>query len=170
MSKAVLISIQPKWCALIANGKKTIEIRKNKPRLETPFKCYIYCTKETELWLPHDNAQALKRGDGKVIGEFVCDKIYPINVFDNGAIQDWNHHDLQAACVPYDDMSAYIGAGRTGRAWHISNLVIYDNPKDSEDFNVEASNKIWSFTKKLERPPQSWCYVEELTEGGTDNG
>ena len=44
--KSVLISIQPKWCELIANGKKTVEVRKTKPKLETPFKVYIYMTKE----------------------------------------------------------------------------------------------------------------------------
>ena len=33
MSKAVLISIRPKWCELIANGKKTIEVRKSRPNL-----------------------------------------------------------------------------------------------------------------------------------------
>lgn len=42
--KSVLISIQPKWCELIANGKKTVEVRKTRPKLETPFKGYIYCT------------------------------------------------------------------------------------------------------------------------------
>lgn len=44
MSKAVLISIRPKWCELIANGTKTVEVRKSRPKLETPIKCYIYCT------------------------------------------------------------------------------------------------------------------------------
>ena len=43
--KAVLISIQPKWVEKIANGEKTIEVRKTRPNLQTPFKCYIYCTK-----------------------------------------------------------------------------------------------------------------------------
>ena len=46
MSKAVLISIRPTWCELIANGEKTIEVRKTRPKLDTPFKCYIYCTKD----------------------------------------------------------------------------------------------------------------------------
>ena len=31
---SVLISIQPKWCELIANGQKTIEIRKTRPKME----------------------------------------------------------------------------------------------------------------------------------------
>ena len=42
--KAVLISINPKRCAEIASGEKTIEIRKTATKIETPFKCYIYCT------------------------------------------------------------------------------------------------------------------------------
>ena len=44
MSKAALISIKPKWCEKIANGDKTIEVRKTRPKMNTPFKCYIYCT------------------------------------------------------------------------------------------------------------------------------
>lgn len=45
MSKAVLVSIRPEWVEKIANEWKAIEVRKTKPNLETPFKCYIYCTK-----------------------------------------------------------------------------------------------------------------------------
>lgn len=46
--KAVLLSIQPKWCELIANRKKTIEVRKTQPKTSTPFKCYIYCTNKKQ--------------------------------------------------------------------------------------------------------------------------
>lgn len=42
MSKAVMLSIRPKWCEKIVNGDKTIEVRKTRPKMETPFKCYIY--------------------------------------------------------------------------------------------------------------------------------
>ena len=44
MSKAVMLSIRPKWCKKIVNGEKTIEVRKTRPNIATPFKCYIYCT------------------------------------------------------------------------------------------------------------------------------
>ena len=44
MSKAVLISIRQEWCERIINGQKTIEVRKTRPKMDTPFKCYIYCT------------------------------------------------------------------------------------------------------------------------------
>ena len=46
--KSVLISIQPKWVEKIASGEKTIEVRKTRPKLETPFKCYIYQTKSKD--------------------------------------------------------------------------------------------------------------------------
>lgn len=42
MSKAVLISIRPEWCEKIISGEKTIEVRKTRPKMDTPFKCYIY--------------------------------------------------------------------------------------------------------------------------------
>ena len=45
------MSIQPKWCELIASGKKTIEVRKTKPKFETPFKVYIYCTNNKKQYL-----------------------------------------------------------------------------------------------------------------------
>ena len=68
MSKAVLISIRPKWCEKIVNGNKTIEVRKTRPKMDTPFKCYIYCTKS-------DDANRLRGSQGKIIGEFTCDRI-----------------------------------------------------------------------------------------------
>ena len=78
--RAVLISIQPKWCELISNGKKTIEVRKTKPKLETPFKVYIYCTeKDYDKFFCVDKFmhRVFLNGKGKrkVIGEFVCDRI-----------------------------------------------------------------------------------------------
>ena len=42
MSKAVLLSIRPNWCKLIASGRKTVEVRKNEPKLDKPFRCFIY--------------------------------------------------------------------------------------------------------------------------------
>lgn len=95
MSKAVLISIHPRWCEKIASGEKTIEIRKTRPKLRTPFKCYIYCTVEMAgydaLWVLDaptreeysfmavsaylENPKGANKGNGKVIGEFTCDWI-----------------------------------------------------------------------------------------------
>lgn len=46
--KAILQSIRPQYCELIAAGKKTIEVRKSKPQIQLPIKCYIYMTKSEE--------------------------------------------------------------------------------------------------------------------------
>ena len=179
--KSVLISIQPKWCKLIASGKKTVEVRKTKPKLETPFKVYIYCTNtrpflvwgdvfrgnwETEFthlsgYNRNDAEKIWDVFNGKVMGEFVCDEIFPIRVFENGSIQDYMCHEMERSCVPYDDISEYIGKDKTGYGWHISDLIIYDEPKELGTFSKYGfDHPVW-----LKRPPQSWCYVEQ---GGTE--
>lgn len=142
MSKAVMLSIRPKWCEKIISGEKTIEVRKNRPKLKTPFKCYVY---ETQGWVERDGIMEFALG-GRVIGEFTCDRIFPINVFDNG---------------------------RTGHGWHISNLKIYDTPKELSKFSRPFENCIDKVCDEfgcascengghIKRPPQSWCYVEAM--------
>ena len=173
MNKAVLISIQPKWCKLIASGKKTVEVRKTKPKLETPFKVYIYCTKDntdivpSRIWWKMDKTGFQHILNGMVIGEFVCDEIFPIRVFENGSIQDYVCHSMGRSCVPYDDIANYIGYDRTGYGWHISNLVIYDKPRELQDF-TRIVGKWWLTRERVTRPPQSWCYVEEVSDEQAD--
>lgn len=174
MKKAVMLSINPKWCKLIESGEKVIEIRKGKPKLEPPFKCYIYQTSSgkvgTGLFLG-DGTEIMGRSvkNGTVIGEFTCDRIFPIRVFDNGTIQDYMCNDLAASCVPYDDIVSYIGTGNEGTGWHISNLVIYDTPKALSAFWVEkVATTDYPQLTTMKRPPQSWCYVE--SEEGAAHG
>lgn len=164
--KAVLISIHPKWCELIATGKKTVEVRKTKPKLETPFKVYIYHTQKKGFFSQHKNGA---RCDGKVIGEFVCDKIveFPNEPYDPGFDETAN-----LACIDEMHLYEYLGSKRTGYGWHILDLVIYDNPKELGDFGTKhkctLSKKcteqgfLCAGYCKVTRPPQSWCYVEEL--------
>lgn len=159
MSKAVMLSIRPKWVEKISNGEKTIEVRKTRPKLDTPFKCYIYCTQSgvaLGAWGKH----------GKVIGEFTCDRIFPINVFDNGGIQNWFFEHMERSCLTYEELADYIGNGRTGHGWHISDLAIYDEPIELARFH-ECSRCEYPFCGEqchspLTRPPQSWCYVEAM--------
>ena len=77
MSKAVLLSIRPNWCKLIWAGMKTVEVRKTCPKLETPFKVYIYCSGNSG-WLMR-SPKGLRKMDRKVIGEFVCDEVYKVD-------------------------------------------------------------------------------------------
>lgn len=166
---SVLLSVKPKYCGFIASGKKSIELRKTKPKIETPFKCYIYCTKEF-----------YRKGDGyfqgkycgKIIGEFVCDEIlcFPYVEGEEAGEYVYNIPTVigEQTCLDYGDVSNY-GNGKSLYFWHISNLVIYDEPKELSEFykhdNTYDNAFGWVFKDRpkkvpIKRPPQSWCYVE----------
>ena len=155
--KSVLISIKPRWCELIANGEKTLEIRKTKPSLKTPFKCYIYCTKDKNGWFDFLKKVRL---DGKVIGEFVCDK-YEIFTPTKNRISFKNFLALHNTCLSLKQIVRYLN-GKTGYGWHISGLKIYDEPKElSEFYKPILPTGLRYEDDIIKRPPQSWCYVCE---------
>lgn len=199
--KSVLISIRPQWCEKIVNGEKTIEVRKTAPKCETPFKCYIYCTKDRRNLLPIEHGEVLQKvnfwentdayyGFGKIIGEFVCDKVdeykfhegliefnsmgFPSRIYGSYLIFA---DDYKAMCLSYDEIKNY-GKGKTLYGWHISDLKIYDKPKELSEFykpcptkekgdclscDCLADNDYGGIcTNNLTRPPQSYMFVEEL--------
>lgn len=195
MSKAVMLSVRPKWVEKIANGEKTIEVRKTRPKLETPFKCYIYCTLPKyphEDFIATDYPMPQFYGGGKAIGEFTCDRIVPIT-YDGGRL--WcptNAAFSPATCLSQAEIIAYIGDKGRCYGWHISGLRIYDAPRElSEfspvcryknddgscqsrrvacsyqkyDYNPDGSINLVECGRTLERPPQSWCYVETMKDG-----
>lgn len=157
--KAVLISIQPKWCELIANGKKTVEVRKTKPKLETPFKCYIYCTqgKFSDLGIIGNEIYQKRM---KVIGEFVCDMVIR---FENEFYEPAFNETSYLSCMDYDEIARYLDYAAYGYGWHITDLVIYDEPRELGEFVFASTVHTDCFgkcTHRVTRPPQSWCYVE----------
>ena len=153
MSKAVLISIRPEWCEKIISGEKTIEVRKTRPKLETPFRGYIYRTKGI---VPHIiNGKWVKIAvGGTVVGEFVCDKIYELAPL-NHAPDDVE----QMACLTREEIVQYLRG--VGYGWRISNLKIYDTPRDLWEFTGLRETKFGLEPVPITRPPQSWRYVEE---------
>ena len=163
MSKAVLISIRPKWCELIASGQKTVEVRKTRPKMLAPFKVYIYETRGNELF-GNETYHSVKKGNGRgmVIGEFVCRNIFPLSFYASEAsfFDTVPPMNVPETCLTDKEIVEYLGNGKTGYGWLISDLVIYDEPKGLREFYR------WNgwYHEQMERPPQSWCYVEEKTE------
>ena len=211
------------------NGKpiyeKSIEVRKGRPS-EVPFRCLIYATKpkkwyksgpllisDESLWLVNgkvkmcdglelwaDSVENYHCLNGKIIGEFICDKVYNIepifsfydcysgyddssdsSYFENYSI---DNERLKKTCLTIQDLYIY-GEGKTLYGWHISDLKIYDKPKEFSEFNRPCPSKnhncepcirygkpyTWDFDEKtgkifcsrrVTRPPQSWMYVEEI--------
>lgn len=191
--KAVMLSIRPEWCEKIASGRKTVELRKSRPKLETPFKCYIYCTlpPNSELFTHgciREYANELIRlqngkivyGYGmqlccdpehrpytkdnflckKVIGEFVCDGFLSHCEMANADIAE------QTALVRREEIHKYSN-GKEVFGWHISELKIYDKPKELTEFLVE-DNRTFDCPQlvAMKRAPQSWCYVEGVRDNG----
>lgn len=179
MSKAVLISIRPKWCELIANGTKTVEVRKSRPKLHTPFKCYIYCTQPRyphEDYIETDYPKPQFYGGGKVIGEFTCERIYEIRKrgipenFDYCylSLNEWGNDDIEteiraisASCVSKEKLNAYGAKAPLLYGWHISDLRIYDAPRELSEFTGLRDTRFGAAPYDIKRAPQSWCYVEE---------
>ena len=182
MSKAVMLSIRPKWVEKIANGEKTIEVRKTRPKINTPFKAYIYCTLQgcNEFFRVDLGGDVAKwnRGKwadrkGKVIGEFTCDRIYELAPL-NHAPDDVE----KQACLTREEIVNYLKG--TGYGWHIVNLKIYDTPRELSEFRRACPNSWYcescamhwenngtcgNESLQIKRAPQSWCYVEETKEG-----
>ena len=104
---------------------------------------------------------------GKIIGEFICDRIYELAPL-NHAPDDVE----KQACLTREEIVNYLKGA--GYGWHISDLRIYDTPKELSEFKtlcrVDANCcacPYYNYTKMdcdgrvIGRPPQSWCYVEE---------
>lgn len=164
MNKAILISIRPEWCELIADGKKTIEVRKNRPRLETPFKVYIYCTKERNsseaLWTCGVIGKFSDKANGRIIGEFVCDKIERFDVPYPAYQQELDKRIIDRSGITYSHLHRYAGHNCL-YSWNISNLVVYAKPKELNFFVGLRKTKFGYEPVEINKPPQSWRYVEE---------
>ena len=148
--KVILLSIKPNWCKLIWSGMKTVEVRKTRPKLETPFRVYIYCTGAESWWMKLPKA-GVQKMDSRVIGEFTCDKIdklvhvgtmMDINIL---TLDGWYKPAgelLQAACLTEAAAKKYL-QGRNGYGWHISDLKIYDNPKPLSYFSKHGFSSLF---------------------------
>lgn len=165
---SILMSFKPRWIhAIIETRLKVIEMRKSAPK-KVPFKVFMYETKE---------------GSGKVVGEFICDEYFYIEPHSLYEGYEISNDMLEDACLN-DELLWEYGGGKVLRALHISELKVYDTPKDISEFysvrykECEFRNefhicekdkgKLHSCkyglcdNKRIKRPPQSWCYVEEL--------
>lgn len=186
--KAVMLSLRPQWCEKIFNGSKTIEVRKSRPSLDMPFKVYVYQTK-------HKGGKAIVSevlnsvyGGGKVIGEFVCNRITCCQAYygESGEKHLTNlfGNEVKRTCLTEREMFDYIvGKGKkegTGWLWHITEPKLFDKPRDITEFAIygrcaedcdeydicardsEDGRMSCKYFKRtfLKRPTQSYCFVE----------
>lgn len=184
LKKAVMLSIRPKWCNLIARGVKTVEIRKSRPNQEPPFRCYIYCTAGTgknTFNVPIPDGKVLQHyvetgsmdcincpvGNSMVIGEFICDRIDCITG-SSFVVADDAKKAVAGSCLTVEDAMKYAGKKDVFK-WHITNLKIYDTPMPLQEFRkwnecyrgIQKEDCVACFECEIKQPPQSWFYVAE---------
>lgn len=181
--KTALRSIKPYYLYLILTGKKRIEVGKNYPKSKDWNRIVaLYCSKDMKSFnrIPEIDRRWMRKYLGKVACRFVCDMIDEFLVFENMTVQYWNYHNLEKSCLTYDEIANYIGANKNGYAWHISDLKIYDKPKELWEYSYPCTGKKCSKCQyevrdelpfgtvgvccgryHITRPAQSWCYVEK---------
>ena len=147
MSKDVVLSIKPEWVKLILSGEKTLELRRSRPRQDTPFTVYIYETRGDEI----------NRGKGKVVGEFLCDRIQKDINPSMGLV---DVVDQRLSCIPANQIIDYARhRKRTPQLvywWHVKDVKKYDKPKELCEYGLKSA-------------PQSWAYVDAALEWCMDD-
>lgn len=148
--KAVLISIHPKWCEKIFNGQKTIEVRKSRPYIPTPFTVYVYQTK-------HKGGNATVRevlnsvyGGGKVIGSFVCDKIistcgWRLKGHTGRCVKRTKSEEEfpKNACLSIEEIVEYSGNENLEiYGWHITEPTLFEKPRGLGEFYRTLPEKV----------------------------
>ncbi len=163
--KSVLMSIQARHNKNIESGKKVSELRTKPPKLKPPYKVYTY--------------ESGFDGRHKVVNEWICDDITTWRI-----CMGVPAHLPLRACVSVAEIREYSGKSYKDIAeMKISNLKIYDKPKELGEFKTVTRCKDWQYyeicsdvcgyaenkqchdgiiTKRVSRPPQSWQFVEEI--------
>lgn len=171
--KAVMLSLRPQWCEKIFNGSKSIEVRKSRPSIDTPFTVYVYETKAQFVKSVRGACTTYGYGRGKVIGSFVCDRIreiIPLGLrgFKLGA------ECLKEMCLSKEQLDEYGGL-KTLCGWHITEPTLFEKPRGLGEFKhkikvpwawQENGKTIGYFYKwqPITRAPQSWVYCETIDE------
>lgn len=185
--KSVMVAVSPYLCEKIANGECKILVKKSAPK-EVPFKAYIYCTKAEPF------IQKIRFGDiaishtqisknlynGKIIGEFICDKVIRTcgwrlrgNTQRCAKRTAEEEEFSRLARLTIDEIVKYSGSENLEVAgWHISDLKIYDKPKELREFRKpfidfvspkesKMVNPKIGISEYVTHPPQSWIFVGE---------
>lgn len=157
--ESILLSMRPERCEEIVRGIVTLDIRKKAPRITTPFKVYIYCTK------PRRTTSDIVIV-GHVIGEFTCKHV---SSFRHILASDWRGGIKDTYAMSWEDVVktgmtrwqlANYGCGKTLYGYEISNLEIYDTPLKLCDFCLAKAPEMNDLDEEL----CSYCAATDYGE------
>ena len=207
--KAMILVLSPEECAKLMNGDLSVLVRKKFPK-DYVGPVFVYCKKDKKMELlkgpalyEKEEIPFIAQGgllniddflNGKVIASFLCDKVGEIyfgaSALESKRIVDWICNDIfsfeKEACLTQEDLDKYLGNVKhspQGYAIHITNLEIFDKPKELKDFYkfglkkeqerlysaLQAMAGYYSFRNEfaelkskyqLTCAPSNFCYVE----------
>lgn len=188
--RKVLVSLKPYYYYLVGEGIKKIEVRKNMPRASDWNKeVLFYMSKDVKSFakIPKEFQEKYRKHFGEVGMQFVCDKIEEFHEYELSPSKKFYEFEkarislfLKESCLSYNEVCDYrknLPYYKPLYGWHISDLVIYDKPKPIMQFykpcpiklgfkNCPGCELYSTYTgccmNNIDRPPQSWCYVDEL--------
>lgn len=174
----ILASIKPYYYYLIAEEKKKIEVRKTALK-NLPQDIAFYMSKDEKSFakIPKEFQEKYRKHFGKIGMRVVCYKVYEYTFSHYEAEYRVTHVEQEAMCLNQPELIRY-GKGKTLCGWHISDLKIYDKPKELSEFcipcKVSCENcknplyfECWCEEKGkkiVTRPPQSYMFVEEVEQ------
>lgn len=186
----ILASLKPYYYYLIGERKKTIEVRKSALK-NLPQDIVFYMSKDEKSFakIPKEFQEKYRKYFGKIGMRVICDEVDKWKYLPDCYSEDKDEKmyyissaDGAAACLTYDEIENY-GESKTLYGWHISDLKIYDKPRELSEFRpickFDGKDAIcalfclnWKYdgglffecTRKVTRPPQSYMRVKELKE------
>lgn len=189
----ILASLKPYYYYLIGEKKKNIEVRKSALK-DLPQDIVFYMSKDEKSFakIPKEFQEKYRKHFGKVGIKVICDKIDCIqkrgidNNFDYCylSLNEWGNDDIateitdiKKSCIPKVDLNKYGANVQCLYAWHISDLKIYDKPRELSEFRISCNRKNLCYScnrftgkpwdicnNSITRPPQSYMRVKELKE------
>lgn len=184
----ILASLKPYYYYLIGERKKTIEVRKSALK-NLPQDIVFYMSKDEKSFakIPKEFQEKYRKHFGKIGMRVVCDEVEEFHEWElspQGKFVDFERERLEnfltAACLSEEEVVRYrenLPYFKPLYGWHISDLKIYDKPKFIMQFYKPCPIKIKNcpvcelystYTgccmNNIDRPPQSYMFVEELGE------
>ncbi len=170
---------------------KTVEVRKDFPKDSAWNKVtHIYCSKSKKSFnkIPKEYQPLMAKMLGKVVGGFVCDKVEPLYIpVSNSATPPDKESVEKAICLSLGELKEYAADKMFLFGWHVSDLKTYDKPKELGEFTkpcpfpsedcTDCPHMDWDYdtesdeedsfcNNRITRPPQSWMYIEEISNYG----
>lgn len=171
--KDIVASLKPYYYYLICEGVKEYEVRKKAPKAEDwSRKVNFYMSKDEKSFakIPKEFKEKYRKHFGKVGLRVIVDWIDILECDSNSHL----YFSLNGTCLSQEEIRDYCN-GQDLSAWHIYDKLILDKPKELSEFK-KIHRECWyadlGLAKRdcpecknagcfIQRPPQSWYYVEE---------